>query len=180
MDGWYRKFVHVQYMKANVTDSSEPVSSQSSYCLFSHYCGYLSIKHDLSYSDKKQNNRKHTKIWFYQWSLDLSQRQWAVANIHFCTWYTKEPNYQIQPPYLFLSVKPAVHHWMVGTEWWSCGLPLELSGPATRIPRQAPVSVTSPALHRTSKRRKCGVMVRLQCGSSQLDQIVPRLLHWKE
>lgn len=95
------------------------------------------------------------------------------------TWYTKEPNYQIWPPYLFLSVKPAVHHWMIGTERWSCGLPLELSGPATRIPRQAPVSVTSPALHRTSKRGKCGVIVRLQCGSSQLDNKCSTVAEWK-
>lgn len=77
------------------------------------------------------------------------------------TWNRKEPNCQIWPPYLLLTVKPAIHHWMVGTERWSRGLPLELSGPATRIPRQAPVSVTSSALHRTGKRGKCGVTLRL-------------------
>lgn len=82
-------------------------------------------------------------------------------------WHTKEPDYQTWPPYLFLSVEPAVHLWVIGTQRWSRGLPLELSGPATHVPGQAPVSVTSSALHRISKRRKCGVMVRLQCRWSQ-------------
>lgn len=110
---------------------------------------------------------KNRTIWDTQKS-DFISGLWTYrkdggvgANIHFI--------YRIWPPYLFLLVKPAVHHWMVGTEGWSRGLPLELSGPATRIPRQAPVSVTCPALHRTRQRRKCGVTVRLQCGSSQQD-----------
>lgn len=54
-------------------------------------------------------------------------------------------------PYLFLSVEPSVHHWVVGTEGRASHLSLELSGPATCITRKTPVGVGSSTLQRNRR-----------------------------
>lgn len=54
-------------------------------------------------------------------------------------------------PYLFLSVKPSVHHGMVGAKGRSSHLSLELSGPATCITGKTPIGMASSTLQSNTK-----------------------------
>lgn len=54
--------------------------------------------------------------------------------------------------YRFWLVKQAVHHGVVGAQWGSSHLSLEVSGPATRVPRKTTVGVSSSTLLTNGKK----------------------------